>query len=186
MCIVGGVVGSFYYPPLLVTVNSLISSSPHALYSLGTATTAGVQAVASTGTIAGSIAEGVTYGVAYSSVSTGVTSTVASVASTFTRAAVSSLAAGPLMTSILVGLDTTTTDETWDCWKPVLHETTHHSKEGIALCDCLTDNRIKQVFQTKDDYNNDCYYLVNIWEETFVLSPVYKNDALYAYHATRV
>jgi len=182
MCIVGGVVGSFYYPPLLVTVNSLISSSPHTLYSLGTATTAGVQAV--TGTIAGSIAEGVTYGVAYGSASTGVTSTVASIASTFTKAAVSSLATGPLSTTILVGLDTT--DETWDCWKPVLHETTHPSKEGILLNDCLTDNRIKQVFQTKDDKNNDYYYLVNIWEETFILSPVYKNDTLYAYHATRL
>ena len=81
------------------------------------------------------------------------------------------LAAGPVGWLIL-GTEVKTGGATFDCWKPILHDTSIEPSEGRLVRDVIQDPRIKEVIVANDENSSDLpkITLVNAWGEAFVLS----------------
>jgi hypothetical protein len=139
----------------------------------------------------------------------------ASVAQPFVTGAITSIQSGTASVlgasvinpvgALLLGAKETNISYDWTCWRPVLREYTNAESEseseselelelesleskGIPVQKCLSDTRIKNIHQINVMNNKDEYYFIvtNIWEETFLLSPVYQDTQLFAYHAEQI
>lgn len=87
-----------------------------------------------------------------------------------------------------VGAETTDSHVTWDCWKPILRETsTVPSSRGVYINELAQDPRVKAVelqsFSTETEF---VVRIVNAWDEEFHVAPVVLPDGLVACHATAV
>lgn len=56
---------------------------------------------------------------------------------------------------------------TYDCWKPVLHDTSSEPSQGKLLREVMEDPRIKQVIIEEQLSQLPLVSLVNIWDEQF-------------------
>lgn len=103
---------------------------------------------------------------------TGVTATSVGMAATVNAGIVG----GPALWIVLGAEFNDRTDEhnlSYDCWKPLLHDTSIHPSKGVLLRDVLLDPRIKDVDVS---YDISATYpqikLQNIWGESFKIEYV--------------
>eukprot|EP00928_Gymnodinium_smaydae_P081577 TRINITY_DN6506_c0_g3_i1.p1 TRINITY_DN6506_c0_g3~~TRINITY_DN6506_c0_g3_i1.p1 ORF type:complete len:227 (-),score=22.88 TRINITY_DN6506_c0_g3_i1:349-954(-) len=158
---------------------------------------AAVPAVASTaaaGTAAGTAAAGT----AAAAAGTAVAGTAGSAATAGTVAKVAAingiglLVANPIASyvklakfvlsmGVVVGAEADGSAVTWDCWKPILHETSTAPSRGRLLVDILNDPLI-------NDYNigNHSVHVRNRWNESWRIDPVVLPWGQVAAHASRM
>ena len=117
---------------------------------------AGVGAIAGavTGGTAGSAAVGTVVGSAAS----------AGVSSLGSGAAAVAVGSGPIGWLIL-GADIAT----FDCWKPVLRDTSIDPSGGKRLKDVIGDSRVKKITVVEQRHHLPKLTLTNIWDEQFVI-----------------
>lgn len=100
------------------------------------------------------------------------------------------VAVTPVGAAILLGallvvgaepINGSTSSLTWDCWKPILQETSLAPSQGRRLADILSDRRVELV------HKNDTAVLVkNIWDELFEITPVVLPSGQVAAHAAKI
>eukprot|EP00928_Gymnodinium_smaydae_P087626 TRINITY_DN7186_c1_g1_i1.p1 TRINITY_DN7186_c1_g1~~TRINITY_DN7186_c1_g1_i1.p1 ORF type:complete len:182 (-),score=5.18 TRINITY_DN7186_c1_g1_i1:440-985(-) len=78
---------------------------------------------------------------------------------------------------LLVGADADAL--TWDCWKPILHDTTAAPSRGRLLADILNDDVISDVM-----IGNYSVFVRNRWNESWRIDPVILPWGQVAAHAT--
>ena len=110
----------------------------------------------------------------------GTSSTAGATAGTAAAAA----AAGPVGW-IILGADDTADATTWDCWKPLLHDTSTEASSGMLLRDVLLDTSItvNRVIVTAVDAFD--ITVTNQWGEMFSIAPVALPCGAVAAHAAR-
>ncbi|KAM0364087.1 hypothetical protein ACHAO7_010076 [Fusarium culmorum] len=69
---------------------------------------------------------------------------------------------------------------TWDCWKPVIRDTSTQPSHGMALCDLVTHQNVQSMSLDQERLLVD-----NIFGERFHLTPVSVEGTL-AFHASIV
>merc|ERR1712178_136789 len=69
---------------------------------------------------------------------------------------------------------------TWDCWKPILRDSSPEPSMGMTVNELLARQEIQST-----TWHADHIEISNIWEEHFKLLPVRLPDGLIAFHATR-
>jgi len=133
---------------------------------LGMATTVGsgtaVAGSASVGAAAGSIAGATATGTAAGA---GVGGAVGSAAATGVSATGVGVMLGPIGWVVL-GASKEETEYTWDCWKPVLRDTSTDPSSGRFLKDVAADRRIKTC-RIINGADLPVMTLTNIWDEHF-------------------
>jgi len=72
---------------------------------------------------------------------------------------------------------------TFDCWKPVVHDTTPEPSSGRFLGEIAMDPRVKQVIKNDDDSAYPEIILENIWDEKFRIEYVVLPNNQTAAHA---
>eukprot|EP00928_Gymnodinium_smaydae_P016973 TRINITY_DN1644_c0_g1_i2.p1 TRINITY_DN1644_c0_g1~~TRINITY_DN1644_c0_g1_i2.p1 ORF type:complete len:186 (+),score=28.18 TRINITY_DN1644_c0_g1_i2:74-631(+) len=78
---------------------------------------------------------------------------------------------------IIVGADAD--GVTWDCWKPILHETSAAPSRGRLLTDILSDPVISDI-----NVGNESIFVRNRWNESWRIDPVMLPWGQIAAHAT--
>ncbi|XP_054165127.1 uncharacterized protein LOC128962750 [Oppia nitens] len=109
------------------------------------------------------------------------TSTVSGTKGLLSVIATESLMSGPLgwLTLGTITDSTETSNATYDCWKPVLHDSSRELSSGVILRDIMRDSRLKGI-HCSDDYTIS---LFNIWDEQFELQYVNVPNYGLALHA---
>lgn len=69
---------------------------------------------------------------------------------------------------------------TWDCWKPIVRDTSTTASQGIRLQALQAHKAVKSC-----SFRDDHISVVNQWEEEFRLDPVRLPSGQLAFHATR-
>lgn len=69
----------------------------------------------------------------------------------------------------------------FDCWKPILHNNDTAPSQGKFFGELLLSPLITDCRPCGDL----CYQLINVWDEVFVLTPLYLSGQL-AFHATKI
>lgn len=90
---------------------------------------------------------------------------------------------------ITIGADRRGDELTFDCWKPVLHDTSAGRSSGMKLNDIVRDHRIHRVVVAEGKVGQHLpdISLVNVWGEKFDLHyMVLPDDGQLAYHAQRI
>ena len=78
------------------------------------------------------------------------------------------LALGSVGSLILGALEESATSAyTFDCWKPVVHDTSPEPSSGRLLGEIAVDPRVKQVISSNDNSTFPEIILENIWDEKF-------------------
>lgn len=76
---------------------------------------------------------------------------------------------------------------TYDCWKPVVRDTSSEASCGVLLRDFVFDSRIKHVsVSSKEGASLPTIVLQNIWDEEFKIDYVMLSGGHLAAHASRV
>eukprot|EP00928_Gymnodinium_smaydae_P080882 TRINITY_DN6449_c0_g1_i3.p1 TRINITY_DN6449_c0_g1~~TRINITY_DN6449_c0_g1_i3.p1 ORF type:complete len:106 (-),score=19.94 TRINITY_DN6449_c0_g1_i3:36-326(-) len=80
-----------------------------------------------------------------------------------------------------IGADADGPAVTWDCWKPILHETSTAPSRGRLLADILNDPVV-------DDYRieADTVFLRNRWNESWRIDPLILPWGQIAGHASQI
>ena len=182
------------------TIITAGAAAPIALPAAVGATTGTVSAVAASGgtaaAVAGSAGAGAVSG-AIAGATVGCTATAAEVGAVVgagSAAAVTSssagaagvtagVAAGPVGWIILGVSKPATSACTYDCWKPVVHDTSPEPSSGKLLREIMMDPRVKQVIKTDDDSDYPEIILENIWDEKFKIEYVLLPSDQLAAHA---
>ena len=90
---------------------------------------------------------------------------------------------------ITIGADRRGDELTFDCWKPVLHDTSAGRSSGMKLNDIVRDHRIHRVVVAEGKVGQHLpdISLVNVWGEKFDLHyMVLPDDGQLAFHAQRI
>jgi hypothetical protein len=74
----------------------------------------------------------------------------------------------------------------FDCWKPVVRETSTAPSQGRRLVDLLTDPRVKEARVQGQHEKNFRVYVTNVWDEVFTVYPVQLANGTVAAHAEKV
>jgi len=72
---------------------------------------------------------------------------------------------------------------TFDCWKPVIHDTSAELSSGRLLRDIIMDPRVKQVINAAHGSPQPEIILENIWDEKFRIEYVLLPNSQTAAHA---
>eukprot|EP00928_Gymnodinium_smaydae_P021941 TRINITY_DN1859_c1_g1_i3.p1 TRINITY_DN1859_c1_g1~~TRINITY_DN1859_c1_g1_i3.p1 ORF type:complete len:226 (-),score=39.26 TRINITY_DN1859_c1_g1_i3:315-992(-) len=91
--------------------------------------------------------------------------------------------AGPLGfgLSLLVGADADAFAVTWDCWKPMVHETSSAPSRGRLLNDLLNDPAISEYHVGRESV-----FVRNRWNESWRIDPVILPWGQVAAHASQI
>jgi len=127
--------------------------------SQGTAATVATSAIAASGAATGTMAGAAVAG------GSAMAATGSATAGLYTAAIV----AGPVGWLLLgTSLDgKTESGITYDCWKPVLHDSSPEPSQGKFLKEVMEDPRIKQIIVEDEQSQLPKISLVNIWDEKF-------------------
>lgn len=134
---------------------------------------AGIGAIIGGATAAGAITGAVTGGTVGSSLSGALLGASASAATAGTSLGIT---LGPIG---LLTLGAVSTDLTFDCWKPILHDKSREPSRGIRFKDVLSDPRVKEI----NVQNYPEIRLRNVWNESFVITFVQLPNSEVALHA---
>lgn len=119
------------------------------------------------GTIAGAAAGG-TAASAATGAAVGASAAAAVTSSSAGTAGITAgLAAGPIGWLVLGAVNGH--KATYDCWKPILHDSSIEPSRGILLRDLLGDSRVQQVIVDETSRELPAITLINVWGEKFQL-----------------
>ena len=121
-------------------------------------------------------------GAAAGTTATVATATITTAGGTTAVVTAASLAALSILTAGAVVVGALNNEEAWDCWKPVVHDTSTPPSNGISLRDLVQHPNIDIVAEYPD---SDSFKIRNIFGEEFGLISVKLQDAGCAFHAVR-
>eukprot|EP00928_Gymnodinium_smaydae_P004757 TRINITY_DN11622_c0_g1_i1.p1 TRINITY_DN11622_c0_g1~~TRINITY_DN11622_c0_g1_i1.p1 ORF type:complete len:123 (+),score=14.18 TRINITY_DN11622_c0_g1_i1:392-760(+) len=90
------------------------------------------------------------------------------------------IAAGTSLGLLTVGADAGGASVTWDCWKPILHESSAAPSRGRLLSDILNDPVIHSY-----RVEQNAVFLENRWNESWRIDPIVLPWGQVAAHASR-
>lgn len=114
-------------------------------------------------------------------------STTAGAVAVTTTTAAGTVTTVAITTTGLAILGADETGTTFDCWKPVLHDTSAEPSNGKILKDVINDPRISRVIlqDDQDDEHLPNISLVNIWGERFDIEYIILPSGQLCAHALR-